>query len=386
MIFGGGTTPVTGKTEFWDGSSWTEIGDMSTARGQQAASDGTSSDAIVAGGNTGSYSAATEEWTAPATFTKQIEGQLFFNSTANAFKETITDLAGGAWASAPTLNTARSALASAGNSQDDVLAIAGSDPSANSAVNEKYNGTAWTEVGDIPTATANGGGIGITTAALYVSGQTGVPYSTDVYSWDGSSWTDGTDTSSRHAAAAAFGLQSAGVIASGRDAPNAIQPAVESWNGSSWTEVAEMNESRRFVSSGGTQTAGLAFSGCPNTPPSPNAKTDKTETWNGTSWTEVGDLNTSRFGGLNNGGVGTQTSSMMAGGNQVPPTTGVLTETWDGTSWTERADLSTGRNTSAGAGAGSPATIAFGGTTASSNTNASEEFTAPLANKTITAS
>ena len=39
MIFGGQLTPpVTAKTEFWDGSSWTEVADLSTARrGQQMA-------------------------------------------------------------------------------------------------------------------------------------------------------------------------------------------------------------------------------------------------------------------------------------------------------------------------------------------------------------
>ena len=51
----------------------------------------------------------TEEWTdKPAhQFQKQIEGQLFFNSTANAFKETIFDIPAGTWASAANLNTAR---------------------------------------------------------------------------------------------------------------------------------------------------------------------------------------------------------------------------------------------------------------------------------------
>ena len=37
------------------------------------------------------------------TFKKITEGQLFFNSTANAFKETITDIPGGTWASGGTI-------------------------------------------------------------------------------------------------------------------------------------------------------------------------------------------------------------------------------------------------------------------------------------------
>ena len=44
---------------------------------------------VFAGEQIQSVIIATEEFTAPATFSKQIEGQLFFNSTANTFKETI---------------------------------------------------------------------------------------------------------------------------------------------------------------------------------------------------------------------------------------------------------------------------------------------------------
>ena len=69
---------------------------MSTAR-QYLGSGGSDSSNALAFGNPAS-SAATEEWDAPSTFTKQIQGQLFFNSTANAFKETITDIPGATWA------------------------------------------------------------------------------------------------------------------------------------------------------------------------------------------------------------------------------------------------------------------------------------------------
>ena len=48
----------------------------------------------------------TQEWTTTpsATFQKIIEGQLYFNSTSNAFKETITDMAGATWASGGNLS------------------------------------------------------------------------------------------------------------------------------------------------------------------------------------------------------------------------------------------------------------------------------------------
>jgi hypothetical protein len=191
------------------------------------------------------------------------------------------------------------------------------------------------------------------------------------------------DVSNRHASGGAIGIQTAAIIAAGRDAPNALQPAVESWNGSAWTEIAELNETRRFLSAAGTQTAGMVMAGCPNVPPSPNATTGKTEQWDGSSWTEVGDLNTARLGATTNGTVGTQTTSLVAGGNQVPPNNSALTETWNGTSWTEQADLSTGRNTLGGAGAGATSMAAVGG---SGPTASTEEWDVPVTNKTITVS
>ena len=63
MIFGG-TPPRTGKTELWDGSSWTESGDLSTARSLMGGSSGSSSTSGVAfAGSTPSNSNATEEFT-----------------------------------------------------------------------------------------------------------------------------------------------------------------------------------------------------------------------------------------------------------------------------------------------------------------------------------
>ena len=52
------------NTELWNGSSWTEIADLATARGTGAGFGGVTS-GLYAAGNTGSASALTEEWTVP---------------------------------------------------------------------------------------------------------------------------------------------------------------------------------------------------------------------------------------------------------------------------------------------------------------------------------
>ena len=62
----GGTPSLTANTESWDGTSWTELANMATARDQLAgagAASGGNLAALAFGGNTGSITNATEEWT-----------------------------------------------------------------------------------------------------------------------------------------------------------------------------------------------------------------------------------------------------------------------------------------------------------------------------------
>ena len=122
------------------------------------------------------------------------------------------------------MNTARSYLMSAiAGTQTASLSIGGLGP-ANVANVENYNGTSWTEVGDINTARRAGGGGGTSTLGLVFAG---------------------------------LGTANTG--------------ATEEWDGSSWTEVADMATARRTQGSG-TQALAFAAGG---TPPVTNA----TEEW-----------------------------------------------------------------------------------------------------------
>ena len=63
-IYAGGSTPsITAQAELWDGSSWTEVGDLNEGR-SYLASSGTSTSAIVFGGYLGppGNSGKTEFW------------------------------------------------------------------------------------------------------------------------------------------------------------------------------------------------------------------------------------------------------------------------------------------------------------------------------------
>ena len=147
--------------------------------------------------------------------------------------------------------------------------------------------------------------------------------------------------------------------------------------GSAWATGGSLNTARMGIMGVGTQTAAMAFGG--RNPPS---TVDYAETWDGVSWTEESDLNTGRY--FTAGGVASLTDAACFGGHS--PNLANM-ETWNGASWTERADLSTGRRALGGANqAPASASLAFGGLGSGPIEAASEEFTAGLGNKTITAS
>jgi hypothetical protein len=57
--------PLVANVEAWDGTSWTEIADIATARNRPGSTGANSTAAIVAGGYSPSIVANVEEWNAP---------------------------------------------------------------------------------------------------------------------------------------------------------------------------------------------------------------------------------------------------------------------------------------------------------------------------------
>ena len=115
-----------------------------------------------------------------------------------------------------------------------------------------------------------------------------------------------------------------------------------------WSSAASLNTGRKELENGGfgTQTAALTAGGSDF---SVNA-----ETYDGTSWTEVANLNVSRayiygFGATN-------TAGLMVAGYNPWGTEYANSETWNGTSWTEGANINTAR---AGGAMGGTATAGF---------------------------
>ena len=267
-------------------------------------------------------------------------GQMYYNTTSGQFKAVTAGV--GSWSSGTSMPSASAGRGMAGPTSA-AIAYGGTGPpgTASQTLTEYYNGTSWTEVADLNQGRFMGDPAtqGSQTAALFAAGAYNGTNQDNVESWNGSAWSEVNNVpTAAHSYAAGAGTQTA-ALAIGAGPPN--RALVASWDGSNWTDVGELNEGRYFNSAAGTQTAGITFSGDPGSPFTAN-----TETYDGTSWTEVNNLNTARSTG---GGAGTQTSALMITG--YTPTIIANTEQWDGTSWTEVADVATARTRPGSTGA-----------------------------------
>ncbi len=356
LLFGGKTNPPPsriGVVESYDGVSFTEVNDLNTARGgafgggisnTSAIAVGTSTSTLIfggypAGGGAPGYADKTESWN------------------------------GSAWTEVGDLNLGRGYFGGAGASNALALGFGGDIPATPArAQTESWNGSAWTEVNDLNTARygPHYGGIGTYIDTLCVGGYTEQAV---VEQWNGSSWTEVADIATGRENCSAAGSNTNGAIMAGGSTSTTAQLATaQEWNNAvpvgAWStstamntgriyfdgEVNNLNTARSGLGGAGTSTASLMFGG---TNPGQLAQT---ESWNGSSWTEVADLNSA---GGTSGAGGTSTSALFYGGER-PGYTGA-TESWNGSAWTEVNDLNTARAFPGGSGADNTSQIAVGG-------------------------
>jgi hypothetical protein len=280
LIFGGnGPVTQSAATEYWNGTSWTEVNDIATATGEVGSGGSSSSSAIIFGGNTGSITAATEEWTTtPApTFQQENLGQVFYNSTADAFKVTQQSVPAGTWASGGNLNTARRQQGSFGTYNDGVIV----NTPAFGGNTEIYNGTAWTEVNDVPAGATSLGGSGNTSAsgAVFFGYNTATSVTSATYEFDGTNWTAGSSANTARAAGGGTGSSANDAIYVGgvnAAAPQTYFTNVETYNGTAWTETTDISGNRQLQALVGTSTSALMIGGSPSS----NTHTNTNLEWN----------------------------------------------------------------------------------------------------------
>ena len=238
---GGSGTPASQTTESYNGSTWTEVGDLNSPRnfGGHTNGLGTQSSGMVMGQDDPARSGKTETW----------------NGTS--------------WTETNDLNTIRRGMSAFGEDATASLCFAGENPGTNMIVDtELWNGSSWTEVNNLNTGHYAAAGLGSTyTAGLCATGRNldASPNLTSIdnnESWNGTSWTEIGDVNTTRFDLASAGSQAAGMIMGGGPSPIAN---TEVWNGSTWTEIGDLSTARSSITGAGTQSLAVAMGGSTGT-------------------------------------------------------------------------------------------------------------------------
>ena len=342
-IFWGGFNPsgVVGETLEFDGTSFTDLGaDMGTAGGSSVCA--------------GTTTAAINIMSGPS------PGQ---NKTQE-FNKSINTITAAAWASGGNLNTARAragGMLGSDSTQNASMAFGGQAGTAVQNKNEEYDGTSWTESGDLGTARRWHYGAGSQTAALCAGGVTSAaatPVTSNTEEYDGSSWSEVTNMGTGRYNGGSGGTQTAAFVTGGSPAPSYTN-ATEEYDGTNWTAGGNMLVSKGYYGGGGTLTAGIVM----GMGPASNSSYE----YDGSNWTAGGTMNRGCSQGTY---AGLQTNGISFGG--TPPTT--ATEGYDGTAWSTRPSMGTARYALAGSSGTSTSALGCGGEV-TPQTNATEEFT-----------
>ena len=226
---------TTVNTESYDGTSWTEVNNLNTARRETSVGSGLSNSAALnIGGWTGSARlASNEKWD------------------------------GTNWTEVGDMNEAAVYIGSSGSSTS-ALAWGGSEPSV-VATAESWDGSSWTEVADMNQARYGGQFCSGQSNSSAIVGGGYHPSATNLAVteiFDGSSWTEVGDLNSARAGqgGTVAGDTTSGLTFGGGPAPTRAK--TEAWNGTAWTEVNDLANSRNQLGGAGSSSASaLAFGG-----------------------------------------------------------------------------------------------------------------------------
>ena len=252
LIVGGQPPPSAGLaiTETYNGTAWTEVADLNSARtgvGQNQV--GTSTAAQIQGGASPSFVDICEQyngtsWTETADLLANrgyavgagtTTAALAYGGSVNQPTDTaaVESWNGTSWSETTDINTARRYV-TGGGPQTAAILFAGAPYVA---LTETWNGTAWTEVADLNTARQDGSGItgsSATTSALMVGGFENVPVASTVTAkveqGNGTSWSEQADIATARGQAGGNGAATttAGLIAGGHP-PGTGQALCEEW-------------------------------------------------------------------------------------------------------------------------------------------------------------
>ncbi len=236
IAFGGARTPgptSQAVTELYDGTSWTEVNDLNTAR-ERCSSAATTNTASLC-----------------------IAGVVYPGASTQDVTENWN---GTNWTEVNDTNTAADGRFGFGTPSAAVVAGGGM---SGMNVTETWNGTNWsTSPQTLNTGRKDneGGGSGISTAGIITGGNNGATYDVTEL-WNGSAWTEVNDLNTARSGLMLSGTTTAAIAAGGT--PNPTASATESWNGTNWTTTTSLPAQKRNggASRTGGTTAALVFGG-----------------------------------------------------------------------------------------------------------------------------
>ena len=312
------------------------------------------------------YGKRVKDFDSDPTLDSSYEGQVWYDKSTGVLKSVVVS---DSVSSKPGIirgTTSSNQMGSFSGGSADAMAVFGGNPPTPSGSNatEEFNGSGWSNTGNMNNSLFNRSGFGTLTAGVAYGGRVPPGTSNTTEHYNGSTWTAANAMPEVIRGGAGGGPQTAGIVFGGHANPTypIASNKTKYYNGTNWSvQPATMNTSRANMSGCGTQTAALAASG----EPGPGTVT---ESYDGTSWTTVNSLNTAR---ANQGPAvmqGSSASATMLGGNPPYPSASRAIEGWDGTSWaTSPASLvSQGVSQSAGQGSSSSTVSVFGGSAGSS--------------------
>jgi len=406
-----GSTKIN-TTYDYDGSGWTQSGNMGDARIRMALGNmGPQTAGLGVGGYSPGIVAGVEEYDG-STWTGGTSLPGALQQAGGAGPQTANIILGGgnpttslsyngsSWSSEGSSSEAFAYYGLAGANSEACLAFYGADgpPGTNRTTGEEYNGTSWTTVvGTLPNQGNSGGATGTVTSAIFAGN------STTVRSYDGTSITlepamtqsrgngyiGGTATSGITSGGSApgstanceefdksintitaaawaaggtvpyasrqnmsFGTQTA-AIACGGHPPGNLNTSV-SYDGTSYSSTPNLNSATRIGGVAGTQAAGYEYGGIQP----PGTYNVNTQTWNGSSWSNSPyNLNNGTYGMMS---CGTSTAALSAGGEDPGGSPWNVTEEYDGEGWTSGNTMPVSRYYGAGDGTQTSAFIAAG--------------------------
>jgi hypothetical protein len=345
VVASGSIPGNTANVEEYDGSSFTEVNNVSTARRQQASIGLVQTAGAICGGYSTANTDATEEydgtnWTTGGTLNTARRGftgagsltsGIVYSGYSTAESTAAEEYDGTSWTTAPSTNTARNNTAGSNNSpQNTALLFGGHTGTARTGATEEYDGTSWTEIADMATARNSLAGAGTGSAALASGGSTGSDtsateeFTSSTNTITAAAFSSGGNMPEATSSVADGGTATAAVEGAGqKNNPDSTPTSSAEYNGTSWTAGNSVPAPYGSTTGGtGTQTA-LITGG-------KGSGNSTTFEYDGTNWTAGGSLGTGRYQGKN---LGTQTAAAYCGGRVSPPTLNNVEE-YDGSSWT----------------------------------------------------